>query len=257
MKSLAVLSVTALLVATSLSISTLAEETEKESKVDPKAREIIERAVDYLANAKQFRVSAEIWQDLEVEPGEMAQFSKVVEIQLRRPDRLRLDVSTSVPKRSFYYDGTSLTVFDRATGFFASAKTPATIDETLDAVEEKLGVTFPLEDLLLSRPFGDGASQAISGSYYGLEPILGVMCHHVGFQSELIDWQAWIEDGAVPLMRKAVINFKTEPGTPKWMVLLNKWDLETPLPDFVFQFDPPSGAVEIEFVKVSEEETEE
>ena len=41
------------------------------------------------------------------------------------------------------------------------------------------------------------------------------------------------------------------------MVLLNKWDLETPLPDFVFQFDPPAGAVEIEFVKVAEEETEE
>ena len=80
------------------------------------AREIIGRAVDYLANAKQFRASAEIWEDLEVESGEMAQFSKVVEIQLRRPDRLRLDVSTSVPKRSFYYDGASLTVLDRATG---------------------------------------------------------------------------------------------------------------------------------------------
>ena len=65
------------------------------------------------------------------------QFSKVVEIQLRRPDRLRLDVSTSAPKRSFYYDGTSLTVFGRATVFFASAETPATIDETLEVTEEK------------------------------------------------------------------------------------------------------------------------
>ena len=35
-------------------------------------------------------MTAEIWQDLEVDPGEMAQFSKVVEVQLRRPDRLRL-----------------------------------------------------------------------------------------------------------------------------------------------------------------------
>ena len=257
MKTLAVFGTTALLFAGSLTGTILAEEAEEAPKVDPKAREIIVRAVDYLANAKQFRVSAEIWQDLEVEPGEMAQFSKVVEIQLRRPDRLRLDVSTSLPKRSFYYDGASLTVLDRATGFFASAKTPATIDETLEAVEEKFGITFPLEDLLLSRPFGDGASKAISGSYYGLEPIMGVMCHHVGFRSEAIDWQAWVEDGAVPLVRKALIDFKTEPGSPRWMVLLNKWDLETPLPDFVFQFEPPPGAVEIEFVKAVEEEVEE
>ena len=149
----------------------LAEEAEEGPKVDPKAKEIIERAVDYLADAKQFRVNAEIWQDIEVDSGEMAQFSKVVEIQLRRPDRLRIDVSTSGPKRSFYYDGASLTVLDRITGFFASGKTPATIDETLKAAEEEFGITFPLEDLLLSRPFGDGASKAISGSYYGLEPV--------------------------------------------------------------------------------------
>ena len=102
MKSLAVLSTAALMLAGSLISPILAEETEGAPKVDPKAKEVIGRAVDYLATAKQFRVSAEIWQDLEVEPGEMAQFSKVVEIQLRRPDRLRLDVSTSLPKRSFY-----------------------------------------------------------------------------------------------------------------------------------------------------------
>ena len=119
---------------------------------------------------------------------------------------------------------------------------------------KKLGVTFPLEDLLLSRPFGDGASKAISGSYYGLEPILGAMCHHVGFRSEAVDWQAWIEDGAVPLVRKALIDFKTEPGSPRWMVHLNKLDLETLLPDFVFQFEPPPGAVEIEFVKTEDRE---
>jgi hypothetical protein len=256
-KNLVVSGAIAFVVAGSFSISIFAEEAKDNPEVDPKAKEIIERAVDYLAKANQFRVSAEIWQDLEVEPGVKGQFSKVVEIQLRRPDRLRLDVSTSAPKRSFYYDGTSLTVFDRATGFFASAETPPTIDETLEVIEEKFGVAFPLEDLLLSRPFGDGASKAVAGSYYGLEPILGVMCHHVGFRSELIDWQAWIEDGAVPLVRKAVIDFKTEPGSPKWMVLLNKWDLETPLPDFVFQFDPPSGAIEIDFVKAEEDEAEE
>ncbi|HEY5952957.1 MAG TPA: DUF2092 domain-containing protein [Terrimicrobiaceae bacterium] len=250
------LSITAALLLAGIANHLLAEE-EEGPKVDPKAKEIIERAIDYLADAKQFRVNAEIWQDIEVDSGEMAQFSKLAEIQLRRPDRLRIDVSTSVPKRSFYYDGASLTVLDRVTGFFASGKTPATIDETLKAAEEKFGITFPLEDLLLSRPFGDGASKAISGSYYGLEPVLGVMCHHVSFQSEVIDWQAWIEDGAVPLVRKAVIDFKTEQGSPRWMVLLNKWDLVTPLPDFVFQFDPPPGAVAIEFVKIEEEVTEE
>ena len=100
--------------------------------------------------------------------------------------------------------------------------------------EETLGFSFPLEDLLLSRRFGDGASKATAGRYFGLEPILGVMCHHVSFRNQVVDWQAWIEDGAVPLVRKAVIDFKNEPGSPRWTALLNKWDLETPLPDSSF-----------------------
>ena len=116
--------ITTFLLATSLIAPIFAEETEEAPAVDPKAKEIIERAADFLANAKQFRVSAEIWQDLEIRLSEMAQFSKVVDIQLRRPDRLRLDVPTSVPKRSFYYDGASLTVFDRARGLFATARHP-------------------------------------------------------------------------------------------------------------------------------------
>ena len=71
MKILFVFGTTALLLAGSLTGTLLAEQSEEAPKVDPKAREIIGRAVDYLANAKQFRVTAEIWQDLEVDPGEM------------------------------------------------------------------------------------------------------------------------------------------------------------------------------------------
>ena len=60
MKILFVFGTTALLLAGSLTGTLLAEQSEEAPKVDPKAREIIGRAVDYLANAKQFRVTAEI-----------------------------------------------------------------------------------------------------------------------------------------------------------------------------------------------------
>ena len=59
MKILFVFGTTAMLLAGSLTGTLLAEQSEEAPKVDPKAREIIGRAVDYLASAKQFRVTAE------------------------------------------------------------------------------------------------------------------------------------------------------------------------------------------------------
>ena len=165
-------------------------------------------------------MTAEIWQDLEVDLGEMAQFSKVVEVQLRRPDRLRLDVSTSVPKRSFYYDGASLTMLDRVTGFFASAKTPATIDETLEAAEEKLGVTFPLEDLLLSRPFGDWSSRFFVSTSATRSLILGAFSLSLFATAPAVQGKGGLDyaNYDVPLYQQIVNRIrapKSQPGSGK------------------------------------------
>ena len=126
---------------------------EKEpAAVDPQALAILKRAVDLLAGAGQFSVTAEIWEDVLLENGNIAQTAKTADIKLRRPDRLQVDVKTTKPKRSFFYDGKTLTVVDQQKNYFGATAVPATIDETLNKASEVYGINFPLEDLLLSRP---------------------------------------------------------------------------------------------------------
>lgn len=220
------------------------------ASVDPGALSILKRAVDHLAGAKYFSTTAEIWQDLVQEDGSKLQFTKYVDIRLRRPDRLRIDVRTTTPKRSFYYDGKSLTFHDPQNEFYGVVAAPDTIDAMIDKVEETLGVEFPLEDILISKPFGDGASGAKSGKYLGLDPVLGKACHHLAFQAETISWQVWIEEGSVPALRKAVITFDDEVGSPQFTALFNTWEMRTELPDYVFSYEPLGGATKIEFEKV-------
>ena len=224
------------------------EKNDPSPGVDTHAIAILNRAVDRLAAAKHFSVSTEIWGDTELEGGGRTQFTKLVDVKVHRPNRIQMDVKTSVPKRSFYYDGKNLTMLDRQKGFYGTIAAPATIDETLVKVEEDYGVEFPLEDILISRPFGDGAAKAKGAQYLGLEPVLGVACHHLAFQSEVIDWQAWVEDGPVALVRKVVITSKEEEGSPQVTAIFSKWDFSTELPDFVFAFDPPPGSARIDFV---------
>ena len=89
-----------------------------DNKIDPQAIAILNRAVDRLAGAKQFSVTAEIWADTELEEGGRAQFTKTVDVKVRRPNKVQADVRTSVPKRSFYYDGKNFALLDQQKGFY-------------------------------------------------------------------------------------------------------------------------------------------
>ena len=141
----------------------------------------------FLENAKHFSVSAEVWQDLEDANGHWHQFSKRVDVKVNRPSNLRVDIFRGAPKRSFFYDGKSLAVLDHVAGFYAQVNAPDTIDSMLSKVEEKFDITLPLEDLVQSKPFGGGAKKALSAQYLGIDNILGVQCHHVAFQNDVLD----------------------------------------------------------------------
>ena len=225
---------------------------EKTPKLESKALEIIQISAAHLAAAPQFSVSAEIWEDLIQEDGTKLQFTKIVDVKVRRPSAVQLDIRTTVPKRSFFYDGKSVTLLDQRTGFFGVAEAPGTIDETIATMEKKFGIDFPIDDLLVSKPFGDGAARAKSAQYFGVEPVNGVTCHHLAFQNDGIDWQAWVEAGPVPVLRKVVITDKLAEGSPQFTTMLTGWDFTTPLPDFVFAFDPPPGSTKIEMIKAGE-----
>jgi hypothetical protein len=105
-----------------------------------------------------------------------------------------------------------------------------------------------LEDLLLSRPFGDGGVKAAAGDYLGPQLVLGTLCHHLAFRSESVDWQVWIQDGPVPVIRKAVLFSGGEEEAAKVTFLFNHWDMATPLPDFLFSYDPPADATKVEIL---------
>ncbi|HSJ02270.1 MAG: DUF2092 domain-containing protein [Verrucomicrobium sp.] len=216
--------------------------------VEPQALAIVARASDYLAATKQFSTTVEVAQDVVSPKGHKVQFSKKVELKLRRPDRLLVEISTTTPKRSFWYDGKSITLLDHRDNFFATSPAPNKIDAMVDQLEEALGVVFPLDDLLQAKPLVAPATTAKAALYLGQEQILGKTCHHVAFQHDAIDWQAWVETGPKPLLRKIVITLKLDEGSPQITALLTGWDLGTKLPDFVFQFDPPTGAQKIEFL---------
>jgi hypothetical protein len=221
--------------------------------IDPRADEVLRRMGDYLGQAQFFSVSAEIWQDVQLASGQRAQAGRTVDLQVRRPNRLHAEVRSTRRNRGLYYDGKSITLLNRVQNFYGSIPAPAALDEALDLACERFGITMPLEDLVVSDPYQNAIRKAISGTDIGPVTVLGVPCEHLAFSQGMVDWQIWIEAGARPVPRKIVITYKDEEGTPQYTAIFSNWDFETKLPDFLFNFEPPSGAAKISVAQIKAE----
>jgi hypothetical protein len=130
-----------------------APEPDLKQAIDPKADAALRRMSDYLAKAPYFSVSAEVWQDLNLPSGQRVQAGRLVEIQVRRPDRFHAEMHSTRRKRGLYYDGKAISLVDRAQNHYGSVLAPATLDEALDVACERFGITMPLEDLIVSDPY--------------------------------------------------------------------------------------------------------
>ena len=246
--------ITGLVVFFSASVAMADEQVEQSSKtvkpttVEPYALKVMKSSSDFLAAAKQFSVSAEVWQELEDKNGNLLQFSKNVELKVHRPNQLRVDIKRGTPTRSIYYDGKTLTVQDHKTSCFGQVDAPETIDAMIDKAESTFAISLPLEDLVLSKPFGGSSKKAKAAQYLGKGNVLGVSCHHLAFQSDTVQWQVWVDDGVQPLVRKMLIIFQEEKGAPRFTALFNHWDVTTPLGKHLFEFAPPPGLEKIQVI---------
>jgi len=218
---------------------------DEKSAIDPGADELLKRMGDYLGEAKFFSVSAEVWQDIQTSSGQRIQAGRTIDLQVRRPNRLHAEVHSTRRNRELVYDGSSITLFNRAQNFYGTARASGSLDEAMDIASERFGIAMPLEDFVRSDPHKDLLRKATSGVDIGPVTVMGVACEHLAFTQDNIDWQIWIEDGARPVPRKFVISYRDEPDSPQYTAIFSNWDFTTQLPDFVFKFEPPAGASKI------------
>lgn len=231
----------------------IAQDAKPAPAIDPAVMEILDRTGDYLEDVKTFSLTAEVWQDVLGPTGTKIQLAKTVRLDLRRPDRLHLAISTTAPTRSFWYDGKTFTLMDHRNNHYGVVKVDDEIDDALEDLNEKYGITLPIDDLLRSRIFGGAGQKCVAAQMQGPAIVLGRVCQHVSLQGENIDWQVWIEEGAKPLPRKVVITYKLEAGSPQYTMMFNDWEIGTALGDFVFKFAPPLGATQIKVEKAPAE----
>ncbi len=219
--------------------------SQQNTNVAPEAAQVLRNACEYLAEAPYFGITAEIWREHVNDAGEKLQFTRVVEMEVKRPNRLHVEIEAPHDQRGFWYDGKSLTILERKQNLFSISEMPSKMDAALDKAHDDFGMDLPLIDLAVRDPYANAMAKVKTGRYFGVGPALGFSCHHLAFTQDNVDWQVWIDDGPQPLIRKFVITHKNEPGAPEFTALIRSWNLSDRIADSAFAFVPPRGSCKI------------
>jgi len=217
--------------------------------VDPASIQALKDMGAYLLTLKRFGVSTEVTGELVLADGQKLQHTATADLDVVRPNKVRVLMKSARNERQLYYDGKTLSLNTPAQKVYGTLELDGTLGDVIDRLEGQYGMQIPLDDLFR---FGTPAAQfdrIESAMNAGQDFVDDDLCDHYAFRSGKIDWQIWIMTGSKPLPRKIVITNRADEARPQSVQMLD-WNLKPTFKDTVFKFTPPKGASKIEIVPV-------
>jgi hypothetical protein len=224
------------------------------ARVDPKADALLRAMSKELAGMKTFRCDTHYSTQVVTKEGQKLSVIGESNVAVARPNKMRSDRTGPRADLSMYYDGKTVTVFEKNEKRYASVPAPPTLDKMIDFARDKYDLDAPAADLLYADPYAALMDDVVSGMYVGAEPIGNRTCHHLAYRNHETDWQIWIEDGEHPLPCRYEITSKQVTGQPAFAVTLSRCKEEPALPPDTFAFSPPNGANKIDITAIAKQQ---
>jgi len=220
-------------------------------EIDGKAEQLLRQMSDYLAGLKQFSVQTENSLEVILRTGEKIQYNYPADLIMQRPNKFKATRTGDIVKQAFYYDGNTLTLYQKDFNYYATIDAPANVDETLDFAREYLDIHAPGGDLVYTNAYDILTEDMVSGSYVGMSVIDNIKCHHLSFRNNEVDWQIWIQADEKPLPRKFIVTSKWMTGAPQFALVIKDWNLSPDISEDLFTFVPPKDAKPIDFISLT------
>jgi len=218
--------------------------------IDPQAEKILQALNEQ--KKKDINASAEVIDTMDevLKTGEKIQYSHVRKLKVSEPKQFWIESTGDITNTTIWKDDKTFTLLDRDNNVYSQAEAPGTIDQTMDMLVDKYGVTTPLADLLSNDLNSVLMKQAKTYRYLGLHYADGIKCHHIAATQKNIDWQIWVDARDVPQLRKIVITYKQQPGAPQYTAILKSFNAVSQFPVDTFTFKAPEGAKKISLLPV-------
>ena len=173
---------------------------------------------EFLKSQQQFSYKAEVVDDEVYEGGKKLQYGVDMETFVRRPDRLRVNAEGDLIDKQFYFDGKTITLYDKDHNVYGALAVPPDIESALAKANKEFGVRVALTDLASPNLWEVLNKRIKDAVYVGLHKVRGVPCHHLAFEGDGAHLQVWIEAGDKPWPRKVLMTGR-HPALPHgWLI---------------------------------------
>jgi len=220
--------------------------------VDPVAVEILQGSLDLLSNLTQFSVQAQSTLEDMLDSGHRVDFEMSSSVTVSRPNKLHAERHGELFNQIFYYDGSTLTLYNPSDKVYANEPAPETIDEMLHFARDKFGLGAPVSDLIYNNAFSLLMDEVNFAVVIGKEMIGEVYCNHLLFSRPGVDFQIWIADNVTQLPMKLVVTDTATPENLSFTTVMRNWDIAPEVSESLFNFVPPKGTVKITFLKTDQ-----
>ena len=210
----------------------------------PDPVQALQRMSETLAQAPQLTFKATRHLDAALVEATGRSESADVEVWISRPRMLRARATSATDVRSFYIDGTRVSMIDESMQLYASTPLTGTIDEVIALLDDKYGFTPPVAEFALNDPYKRLSRVIETAAYQGTERVGDQDCDHIALTGEVADAELWISR-ADHLPRRFVATFKDREGSPQLKIDFSEWNLKPALDDSLFAFAAPAGAEKI------------
>jgi len=219
---------------------------------DPDPKSLLSKMSAEIAKLDSYEISGDAYADARLAAGQIIENPSQVRLRLRKPGTLRLtNRDTENTKEIFFNDGI-LTVYSQLENFYAQTEIPKDIESAVTFAMDEIGIDAPLLDFVSSNVSENLLQAAGEVRYLGTSLIREKVHHHIGLRGPEVDMQIWISADGPPLPGKVVMTSKWEGGSPRFVAFLN-WDTSPSIPTDSVRFEPPKGAIEIEFLLDSQD----
>jgi hypothetical protein len=131
--------------------------------LDPAALDLLKSTLESITASKAFSFKARIARDRLATNNQIVTYYNDDVVTVSRPDKVRIDIDGEHNDVQFFFDAGKATIFDPEKKLYVSHSAPSTIDGMLQSLE-KLGVSFPMSDLLQSKPY-ESLSSSLQSAY--------------------------------------------------------------------------------------------
>lgn len=214
--------------------------------IEQAALDLLKSMCDTLAAAQTFAVSVRDVRQVPTTAGQMLDLIGEYDVQVQRPDKLRMEGTMGSVDTLLLYDGAKLAILDKPKKLYVSENVSGDLESALGQMEQKHGIRFGLDDFLAKDPYALFSKGLTSAYVVGEVTLDGIRTEQLVFATADTEFQLWIDPSTkLPKLLSATY-LDTAPRPTHLAVEFDDW--KTGPASGTFTFVPPSGSAPIKFL---------